>query len=114
MKCYHLSLNLPRYQFFQNALVFNTLSLVQRVSFTSRIPFSQDKDDYMGRCIMTPTVRLQGHELPEPRLAWYRLLHGDSQAGQVLAACELFLVRAYMPIEMAGVGVEKKRDGWLY
>ena len=53
----------------------------------------------MGRCIITPTVRLQGHQLPEPRLVWYTVMRGGEQAGQVLAACELFLVRTYRTVE---------------
>lgn len=50
----------------------------------------------MGRCIISPTVRVQGHQLPEPRLVWQTLMIGDEPGGQLLAACELFLVNNLM------------------
>lgn len=42
---------------------------------------------------MSPTVRLHGHETPEPRLQWFKIKRGDEEGGDLLAACELFLVR---------------------
>ena len=41
----------------------------------------------------SPTVRLHGHETPEPRLQWFKIKRGDEEGGDLLAACELFLVR---------------------
>ena len=50
----------------------------------------------MGRCIITPTVRVTGHQLPEVRLVWHTLMYGDKQGGQLLVACELFLVNIFL------------------
>ena len=57
----------------------------------------------MGRCIISPTVRVQGHQLPEPRLVWQTLMIGDEPGGQLLAACELFLVNNLIPISILDV-----------
>ena len=54
---------------------------------------TQGKDGFLGRCVMSPTVRLHGHETPEPRLQWFKIKRGDEEGGDLLAACELFLVR---------------------
>ena len=54
---------------------------------------SQGKDGFLGRCIMSPLVRLEGHQLPEPPLQWFKVTRGQEDAGELLAACELFLVR---------------------
>ena len=54
---------------------------------------TQGKDGFLGRCVMSPTVRLHGHETPEPRLQWFKIKRGDEEGGDLLATCELFLVR---------------------
>ena len=54
---------------------------------------TQGKDGFLGRCVMSPMVRLHGHETPEPRLQWFKIKRGDEEGGDLLAACELFLVR---------------------
>lgn len=54
---------------------------------------TQGKDGFLGRCVMSPSVRLHGHETPEPRLQWFKIKRGDEEGGDLLAACELFLVR---------------------
>ena len=38
-------------------------------------------------------VRLEGHQTPEPRLQWHKIRRGEEEGGELLAACELFLVR---------------------
>ena len=53
----------------------------------------QGKDGFLGRCVMSPMVRLEGHQTPEPRLQWYKIKRGAEEGGELLAACELFLVR---------------------
>ena len=54
----------------------------------------QGKDDFLGRCMMSPLVRLEGHQTPEPRLQWHKIGRGEEEGGELLAACELFLVRS--------------------
>lgn len=39
-----------------------------------------------------PLVKLKGSKPPAPRLLWYNIMCGDKQAGELLAAFELFLV----------------------
>ena len=43
--------------------------------------------------MMTPLVRLEGHQTPDPSLQWYKIRRGEEKGGELLAACELFLVR---------------------
>ena len=47
----------------------------------------------MGRCVVTPLVKLNGQEPPSPRLLWYDVTRAGEEAGEILAAFELFLVR---------------------
>jgi len=49
------------------------------------------KDEYLGRCSALPLVKLKGSKPPAPRLLWYNIMRGDVQAGELLAAFELFL-----------------------
>ena len=53
----------------------------------------QGKDDYLGRCMLFPKVRLKGIEAPEPKLLWHKVKRGGQDGGEILAECELFLVR---------------------
>ena len=46
----------------------------------------------MGRCMVEPEMKMNGQEPPSPRLLWYNLMYGDQEAGEILAAFELFLV----------------------
>ena len=46
----------------------------------------------MGRCVVTPLVKLHGQGAPSPRLLWYDVQRGDEEGGQILCAFELFLV----------------------
>ena len=55
--------------------------------------FWQGKDGFLGRCVISPMVRLEGHQTPEPRLQWHKIRRGEEEGGELLAACELFLVR---------------------
>ena len=52
----------------------------------------QGKDDYLGRCMLFPKVRLKGIEAPEPKLLWHKVKRGSQDGGEILAECELFLV----------------------
>lgn len=52
----------------------------------------QGKDGFLGRCVISPMVRLEGHQTPEPRLQWHKIRRGEEEGGELLAACELFLV----------------------
>lgn len=47
----------------------------------------------MGRCVVTPLVKMNGQEPPAPRLLWYGITRVGEDAGEILAAFELFLVR---------------------
>ncbi|XP_028412829.1 myoferlin-like isoform X1 [Dendronephthya gigantea] len=49
------------------------------------------KDEYIGRTIVKPTVKLNGSQPPSPQLLWYDITKGDEDAGEMLAAFELFL-----------------------
>ena len=48
----------------------------------------------MGRCVVTPLVKMNGQEPPAPRLLWYDITRVGEEAGEILAAFELFLVCA--------------------
>ena len=48
----------------------------------------------MGRCVVTPLVKMNGQEPPAPRLLWYDITRAGEEAGEILAAFELFLVCA--------------------
>lgn len=64
----------------------------------------QGKDGFLGRCVISPMVRLEGHQTPEPRLQWYRIKRGDEEGGELLAACELFLVRPPLVVSKSSRG----------
>lgn len=44
--------------------------------------------------MLFPKVRLKGIEAPEPKLLWHKVKRGDQDGGEILAECELFLVRS--------------------
>lgn len=46
----------------------------------------------MGRCVVTPLVKLRGQGPPAPRLLWYDVQRGEEAGGEILCAFELFLV----------------------
>ena len=46
--------------------------------------------------MLFPKVRLKGIEAPEPKLLWHKVKRGDQDGGEILAECELFLVRNFM------------------
>ena len=52
----------------------------------------QGQDEFMGRCVVTPLVKLHGQGAPSPRLLWCDVQRGDEEGGQILCAFELFLV----------------------
>nr|XP_058962380.1 myoferlin-like [Pocillopora verrucosa] len=82
-------------------LIFDDVEIYESVENVAKSPpsvvvevFDKDavgKDGFLGRCVMSPTVRLHGHETPEPRLQWFKIKRGDEEGGDLLAACELFL-----------------------
>lgn len=47
----------------------------------------------MGRCVESPSVKLKGQGPPAPKLLWGSVTKGNDDAGEILAAFELFLVR---------------------
>lgn len=49
------------------------------------------KDDYLGRCVFYPKVRLKGVEAPEAKLLWQKVKRGEEEGGEVLVEAELFL-----------------------
>ena len=55
--------------------------------------YLQGRDDFMGRCVESPSVKLKGHGPPAPKLLWEPVTKGTDDAGEILAAFELFLVR---------------------
>ena len=57
-----------------------------------RFMFSKGQDEFMGRCVVTPLVKMNGQEPPSPRLLWYGVERVGEEAGEILAAFELFLV----------------------
>lgn len=44
--------------------------------------------------MLFPKVRLKGIEAPEPKLLWHKVKRGGHDGGEILAECELFLVRS--------------------
>ena len=52
----------------------------------------QGKDEFLGRCHCKPVVKLPGVKAPAVQLMWYTITRGEREAGEVLAAFELFLV----------------------
>lgn len=52
----------------------------------------QGKDDFLGRCVFFPKVRLKGIEAPEAKLLWHKVKLGDQDGGEILVDAELFLV----------------------
>ena len=56
--------------------------------------YFQGKDEFMGRCVESPVVKLKGQGPPAPRLLWEPVKKGREDAGEILVALELFLVRS--------------------
>ena len=56
------------------------------------------RDEFMGRCVESPVVKLNGQAPPAPRLLWEPVKKGTEDGGEILVAFELFLVSvvAYM------------------
>lgn len=56
--------------------------------------FDQDpvgRDEFMGRCVESPVVKLNGQAPPAPRLLWEPVKKGTEDGGEILVAFELFL-----------------------
>lgn len=49
------------------------------------------KDDFLGRSVFYPKVRLKGVEAPEAKLLWQKVRRGDQDGGEILVEAELFL-----------------------
>ena len=58
--------------------------------------FQKGKDEFIGRSIVKPTVKLNGAEPPSPQLLWYEIEKGGEDGGELLAAFELFLVGGHV------------------
>jgi len=54
--------------------------------------FDQGKDEYLGRAVAQPLVKLNGSKPPASRLMWMPITRGDRQCGELLASFELYLV----------------------
>lgn len=67
--------------------------------------FLQGKDEFMGRCVESPVVKLTGQGPPAPRLLWEPVKKGREDAGEILVAFELFLVRSGAKIVSQSVTV---------
>ena len=56
----------------------------------------QGKDEYIGRTIAKPTVKMSNerYESPKfpPKLDWYQIYRGVTKAGEILASFELLQV----------------------
>ncbi|EDO43088.1 predicted protein, partial [Nematostella vectensis] len=76
--------------------LFDSLENIQRNPPTVVMElFDKDqvgKDDFLGRTEFKPYPRIHGNEGPACKLLWYPISHGDEDGGEILAACELFLV----------------------
>ena len=63
------------------------------VIFTLNLYFhTKGKDEYLGRAIAQPLVKLNGAKPPASRLMWMPIMRGDRQCGELLASFELYLV----------------------
>lgn len=49
------------------------------------------KDEYLGRAVAQPLVKLNGSKPPASRLMWMPIMRGDRQCGELLASFELYL-----------------------
>lgn len=50
------------------------------------------EDEFLGRCDVTPIVKLNAKDPRRPVLQWHQLYKGNREAGELLAAFELFSV----------------------
>ncbi|KXJ28698.1 Myoferlin [Exaiptasia diaphana] len=80
---------------FDNVNIYGSTELIEKNPPQVVIElFDKDevgKDEFMGRCIANPIVKLKGAGPPAPRLLWVQVFKGKSEAGEILAAFELFL-----------------------
>ena len=52
--------------------------------------FLKGQDEFMGRCVVTPLVKMNGQEPPSPMLLWYGVERVGEEAGEILAALNFF------------------------
>ena len=57
-----------------------------------RVVTYQGRDEFMGRSVESPVVKLNGQGPPAPRLLWEPVEKGTEDGGEILVAFELFLV----------------------
>lgn len=80
---------------FENVQIYGSIDKVARnppeviIELFDKDPVGQD--EFMGRCVVTPLVKMNGQEPPAPRLLWYDITRVGEDAGEILAAFELFL-----------------------
>lgn len=82
-------------------LIFENVCIYGSPEITEKSPprvvlelFDRDpvgKDEFMGRCVESPVVKLKGQGPPAPRLLWEPVKKGREDAGEILVAFELFL-----------------------
>lgn len=59
----------------------------------------QGKDDFLGRTEFKPLPKMNGVEGTPCKLLWHQIIRGEDDSGEILAACELFLVSTLPSIE---------------
>ncbi|XP_015759463.1 PREDICTED: dysferlin-like [Acropora digitifera] len=80
---------------FENVFIYGSPEITEKSPPQVVIEvFDEDpvgRDDFMGRCVESPSVKLKGHGPPAPKLLWEPVTKGSDDAGEILAAFELFL-----------------------
>lgn len=80
---------------FENVFIYGSPEITEKSPPQVVIEvFDEDpvgRDDFMGRCVASPSVKLKGHGPPAPKLLWEPVTKGTDDAGEILAAFELFL-----------------------
>lgn len=82
-------------------LIFDDVTIYGSPEITEKSPprvvlelFDKDqvgKDEFMGRCVESPVVKLKGQGPPAPKLLWEPIKKGTEDGGEILVAFELFL-----------------------
>lgn len=80
---------------FENVQIYGSIDKVANnppeviIELFDKDPVGQD--EFMGRCVIKPLVKMNGQGPPAPRLLWYDVTRCGEEAGEILAAFELFL-----------------------
>ncbi|XP_078269853.1 myoferlin-like [Rhinoraja longicauda] len=83
------------------SLIFNDIDIYGDPSNLTQSPpkvvieiFDEDqvgKDEFLGRCLCAPIVKLNPNTEVTPKLLWYPVKMGDKKCGEILMAAELML-----------------------